>query len=437
MVGTRMLWHTVLLSLLGTVGVDAQTTCSGVCGERPMIHKFGTRIVGGVKAQPGSWPWIVSIEIVYYEGRWRHHVCGGSVIAPTWVLSAAHCFVKNASNLNLWRLLIGAWEIQFGWIEDPMHPAVQERKPIKIIVHEHYNKDYQLNDIALIQLDRPIKCGDFAKIACLPRPREAPVEPGEKCYIAGWGHLKEGAKKPSPILQQAQVNIIDTRICNGTLWYSGWIFYNNLCAGYKEGKIDTCQGDSGGPLMCKDKRSGTYVVVGITSWGSGCAQAFKPGIYTSTWHFLDWISRKIGPTSAYAVAPLTTTPPTTTPPTTTSPRPYSRTLILGPPKPWMLTTSYKPWTARPWWLRTTQAWYTGNKPWKGASPQMWPHTDQPWPPGSPLSHPPMYTALQPWISSPGLVKAQVLGPNQALPLTLSFPKRLRLLMDSMKSNKSV
>lgn len=67
---------------------------------------------------------------------------------------------------------------------------------------------------------------------------------------------------------------------------------------------------------------------------------------------------------------------------------------------------------------------------------MWPHTDQPLPLGSPLSHPPMYTALQPWMSNPRLVKAQVLGPNQALPLTLSLPKRLRLLMDSTKSNKS-
>ncbi|XP_036616738.1 acrosin-like [Trichosurus vulpecula] len=443
-----MLWQIVLLSLLGTVGANADTSCSGLCGQRPLAKTFGTRIVGGVDARPGAWPWIVSIQVVYWNGKYRYHVCGGSLIAPTWVLTAAHCFGKNESNLNMWRMLVGAWEIQIGWTYGPMDPKVQERKPIKIILHENYNKQFQKNDIALIQLDRPIQCGDLARIACLPRPGEAPVKPEEKCYIAGWGYKVEGGA-PSKILQEAQVNMIDTRTCNGSRWYYGYIHPNNLCAGYQEGRIDTCQGDSGGPLMCKDRYSDTYVVDGVTSWGVGCARAFRPGIYTSTWHFLDWIAAKIGPASVIAdLPPRTTTPPTTTTTTTTTPPPpptRRTTTTLRTPPPWIWPPTYKPWVTkphtsyRPWWMRTTppRIWFTGYRPWKGASPQMWPHTDQPWPPGSALTYSPMYTALRPWISNPVMVKAQVLGPSQALPLTLSFPKRLRLLMDSMKTNKSI
>uniref|UniRef100_G3VX67 Acrosin n=1 Tax=Sarcophilus harrisii TaxID=9305 RepID=G3VX67_SARHA len=291
--GTGLLCRALLLSFVGNLGAPDKRLCNGPCGLRPgvEIKDANSRILGGKDTQPGAWPWMVSMQLVTHNGQ-RFHACGGSLLTPTWVLTAAHCF-KSTRDPSQWRLVVGAWKVQEA-AATTLGPLVQERKAVHILLHEQYNSLTEANDIALVEMDGPVRCGYLVQIACLPWPSAVLLKDSEPCIIVGWGYTEEDALEPANILQEAEVKIINLEICNGTDWYHGFIHSTNLCAGYPEGKIDTCQGDSGGPLMCKDKSTDTFVVTGITSWGTGCARAKRPGVYTSTGDFLEWIVSKIG-----------------------------------------------------------------------------------------------------------------------------------------------
>ncbi|XP_042648213.1 acrosin-like [Tyto alba] len=268
--------------------------CGGTCGLRPMASYYGmSRVVGGTSSHPGAWPWIVSIQNPWLAGV--GHICGGSLISPQWVLTAAHCFVE-ARDIRTWRVVVGTTYLtQLG-------PESQVRGIRRLVAHQRYSSISQRNDIALLELDQPVQCGYYVQLACVPNAW-LKVSELTDCYVSGWGstHAKSGGS--TAVLQEARVPLIDVNLCNSSQWYRGAVHTHNLCAGYPQGGIDTCQGDSGGPLVCKDKNADYFWLVGVTSWGKGCARAKRPGIYTSTQHFYDWILTQMGFRSAARASP--------------------------------------------------------------------------------------------------------------------------------------
>uniref|UniRef100_U3JTS4 Transmembrane serine protease 4 n=1 Tax=Ficedula albicollis TaxID=59894 RepID=U3JTS4_FICAL len=225
------------------------------------------RVLGGSPAAIEAWPWQVSLQ---YR---KEHICGGSIIGPGWVLTAAHCF-KNNPIIQSWRVKAGS-----DLLSGAATLAVE-----KVFLAEVTPASPKDNDIALVKLRSPVHDSDSTKPICLPYFDEELV-PGTPLWVIGWGYTEERGKL-SERLQQAEVELIDERSCNLAA-YHGDVTDRMLCAGLPQGGVDTCQGDSGGPLLYS---GGHWQVVGIVSWGQGCGTPSTPGVYTSVRAYLDWIS---------------------------------------------------------------------------------------------------------------------------------------------------
>ncbi|XP_066290427.1 apolipoprotein(a)-like [Branchiostoma lanceolatum] len=243
------------------------------CGMQYLTESPGiARIVGGKVAVPGAWPWMA---FLYRKGL--GHLCGGTLISSRWVLTAAHCLTgRSADEIEVY---LGKHH------EDKTDPMEQRFSVKKIIIHEGFSLPSYRNDVALIKLPRRAMLNEIANLACLPDDNMADTTQDGSCVTTGWGDtLGTGGEG---VLKQLFLPLIPTQKCNSTSFYNGRLQTSMLCAGFEKGGQDSCRGDSGGPLVCS--MDGRWYLMGITSWGRGCALPKRPGVYARVSEFSSWI----------------------------------------------------------------------------------------------------------------------------------------------------
>ncbi|NWV79704.1 TMPS5 protease, partial [Dasyornis broadbenti] len=230
------------------------------------------RVVGGTDVAPGRWPWQVSV----CQGS--QHRCGGSVLAPEWILTAAHCVHRQVQD--------PAWVVFAGIVTHSSLKAEAGLLVREIIPHPLYNDSSLDYDIALMRLQVPLRFSGAIRAVCLPPSRQDLLQ-GTQCWVSGWGSTSPDQAQVAGTLKEALVPLIGTRRCNSSCVYQGELTGRMLCAGHLQGHVDACQGDSGGPLVCWD--GSTWRLVGVVSWGQGCAEPNHPGVYTNVAQLLPWI----------------------------------------------------------------------------------------------------------------------------------------------------
>ncbi|KAH8405687.1 hypothetical protein KR215_006567, partial [Drosophila sulfurigaster] len=222
-----------------------------------------SRIIGGEVTSTYYVPYQVSLRRRTSSSSAYAHTCGGCLISDRAILTAAHC-VYNRLAENF--LIVAGTEVRSG-----MDGGVVTRAE-KLLPHEQYNASITDNDIALIFVSPPFPVGTHQKIATIQVAKERPVA-GTVAKVSGWGTTTEGGLA-SMQLQQVQVSLMDNAECQAPYTWRP-ISEGMLCAAVPGGGKDACQGDSGGPLVVDNQ------LLGIVSWGEGCARPDYPGVYAA------------------------------------------------------------------------------------------------------------------------------------------------------------
>ncbi|XP_030383359.1 trypsin-1 [Scaptodrosophila lebanonensis] len=227
------------------------------------------RIVGGHRINITDAPHQVSLQT-------SSHICGGSIIDKQWILTAAHCtYGKTADRLR----------IRLGSSEASHHGELLRVK--KIVQHEKFNYTNVDYDFSLLELEHEIEFDATKKAIMLPNDSQMFLD-GEVCFVSGWGNTQT-ILESRDWLRQVEVPLVNQQLCSEKYKQYGGVTERMICAGFLEGGKDACQGDSGGPMVNE-----AGVLVGVVSWGYGCAKPDFPGVYARVTYARDWIKEHSG-----------------------------------------------------------------------------------------------------------------------------------------------
>lgn len=236
------------------------------------------KIVGGKVTGVNEYPWQVGMV----RRGTTFVFCGGSLLSDRWVLSAAHCtYRETAYSLQL---LLGEHDYS-----TTAETRMVRRNIQQIINHpsyDHYTTNY---DFSLLKMTgkAPFSSAPHIRPVCLP-PDDSADYNDFTATVTGWGTLYNGGSTSSK-LRKVQVVVMTNQECKASSYPTSWITEQMLCANVAGGGKDACQGDSGGPLVTPVPGTDYHVLVGVVSWGSGCAVERYPGVYARVSKQLGWI----------------------------------------------------------------------------------------------------------------------------------------------------
>ena len=261
-----------LVGLIATVGI----AFSGVSGAQAASPALQPQVVGGADVSVSDVPWQVLFII---DGS---VVCGGSLVSPTQIVSAAHCFVDRS---------LGEVEAWAGITNVSERSNASQLALESITSHPGFDATTYANDIALVKLSTPVPARLGATTIGLPSDQDAASWPalGTTATVTGWGETDPAVLVASDALQSATVEILSAP-SDATCGSYGALYLpsDQVCAGILAGGVDACEGDSGGPLTVYV--NGEPLLAGIASTGFGCADAGYPGLYVRTTSYLDWLA---------------------------------------------------------------------------------------------------------------------------------------------------